>query len=203
MRLNVFVGLPGTYSILSPYLGGEYAIPHAPDDWTLKPEVIRNCPEKMFLIFNQRDRNSLGELSMEALISDIFFENTNYSEGLIGIDIKKVKGIKNIWEKSPSGTRFFFFKGSESQAAKIKEYSEILTDKPDRLARTMNRDTAMAHEDAVEFEGDLLSIFDTSDHANIGVNLGAIPWSNFDSNSFNGGSEPATSDVLVKIAVKP
>jgi len=202
MRLNVFIGIPGTYGVLNPYLEGDYAIPYPPADWTLKPDVIKTCPEKMFLIFNLRDRNKISDLSIETLISDVFFEDAEYPEGLVGIDIKKIKGIKNLWEKATSGTRFFFFKATDSQAVRIKEYSEILAERPDRLERTMNRTTPMELSDAIAYEQELLPMFDTSDYADLNINLAAISWKKFDANSFKGGAEPESSDVLVKLVVK-
>lgn len=204
MRLNVFLGLPGTHSILSTHLNGEYSIPKVPRAQDgLKSKVIAGYPEKMYFLLGPRDRDNLSKKINFDEVLRRYFEDIEYSETIIGANITAHQLVRILWKRSPAGTRFFFFKGAESQATKIKEFSELLSEKPERLQWSMDATASLTNEEATNYETNNASEFESTNFVDLGLNLNTIGWTPFNSTVFRGGAAPTSSDVLVKLVVKP
>jgi hypothetical protein len=186
MRINYFIGLEGTHGLVY--------------------KVLEMDPRTdVFETFMGPKARERIHHSLQDILVYIFGQDKLTSEELnIGISKNGAQGLlfSNLWEKSPVGSRVFFFKSADDavnldkhtsflKAAPNRERVEMLTGMTDELLESRAEGYQEVTTNA------LTALNEVADH------YSASPWDAFDLNSFFG--EPAntvTSNMVFRLGTK-
>lgn len=186
MRINYFVGIEGTHSLVY--------------------KILETDPRtSVFQTFMGVQARRHMDLPLEDILIWLFGQDKLTSEELIiGISRIGVQGpmLTTLWEKSPAGTRVFFFKSADD-AVTIDKYTSFLkfVGNPDRVEILTGTTDEELQLDPAGYQiatNNALTELDT-----IADQYEASPWDAFDLNSFFGDpADPATSNMLFRLVTK-
>jgi hypothetical protein len=186
MRINYFVGIEGTHGLVY--------------------KVLEMDPRTdVFETFIGPKARQRMDLPLQDILVWIFGQDKLTSEELnIGITKTGAQGVMltNLWEKSPAGTRVFFFKSADDavnldkhtsflKVAPNRERIEMLTGMTDELLESR----AQGYQEVTT--NALTALNQVADH------YSASPWDAFDLNSFFGDpANTVTSNMFFRLATK-
>jgi hypothetical protein len=183
MRINLFVGVEGTHSLLSDILDGDqFALPV--------------CP-----VFKGPDARLGWHDGLDAIIANLFSNTSNKTECNIGITRKGAVGplLKKILTICPSETRVWFFKSTDDQSTKTlfeTEMQNSTSGAVERIIGKLKKD--ITPEEYTLLTTDALTSLDTA-----ATGLSAGEWTYFNLDYYNGGSAPSAESLMTRLFVKP
>jgi hypothetical protein len=188
MRINYFVGIEGNLVLAYKIL-----------EMDPRTAVYETCA-------GQRARMRVIEMgqSIEDILIWLFGQDKLAAEELnIGITRVGAQGpmLTTLWEKSPAGTRVFFFKSADD-ATSINKYTSFLKG---ASAERVEIVTGMQEEILESSSTGYQEVTDSALTAldECASEYSASPWNAFDLNSFFGDpADATTSSLLFRLATK-